>query len=135
MKFDHVAVEVNDFDTRVESFTTEIGLRLIRHGVRHSTGQRIAMLGDDTGVKIELIEAEADKPTFAHVAFRAEEADAVDGAEAELVNSGWSVVSGAHDLKAAKARTTLLVDDGGLHVQVIAYEPDSPDLGQTVEGD
>ena len=129
MRFDHVALEVGDFDSRVEAFVSDIGMTLIRHGVRHSTGQRIAMLGDDTGVKIELIEADTPEPKFAHVAFRATEAQAVDDAEADLVDAGWSAVSAAHDLGAAKARTTLLVDPGGVHVQVISYEPDSPDLG------
>ena len=129
MRFDHVALEVSDFDTRVEAFVNDFGMTLIRHGVRYSTGQRIAMLGDETGVKIELIESDTDQPTFAHVAFRAAAADAVDTAEAELVGAGWTAVNPVHDLEAAKARTTLVVDSGGLHAQVIAYEPDSPDLG------
>ena len=129
MKFDHVAIEVNDFDGRVDSLVHNLGMTLVRHGIRYSTGQRIAMLGDETGVKIELIESDADEPAFAHVAFRADEAAAVDDAEAGLVEAGWSTVNPVHDLAAARARTTLLADRGGLHVQVIAYEPDSPDLG------
>ena len=129
MKFDHVAIEVNDFDDRVQALVNDIGMTLVRRGIRYSTGQRIAMLGDETGVKIELIESDADQPAFAHVAFRAAEAGAVDEAEAGLVEAGWSRVNPVHDLAAARARTTLLADGGGLHVQVIAYEPDSPDLG------
>ena len=134
MKFDHVALEVSDFDVRVEAFVNDFGMILVRHGVRYSTGQRIAMLGDETGVKIELIESDTDRPTFAHVAFRAAEAGAVDAAEADLDEAGWTVVNPVHDLGAAKARTTLVVDSGGLHAQVIAYEPDSPDLGGNGEG-
>lgn len=135
MRFDHVAIEVNDLDTRVESLVGDIGMTLVRMGIRHSTGQRIALLGDETGVKIELIESEATEPTFAHVAFRAEQAPDVDAAEVALVRAGWSTVSAAHDLDSAKARTTLLADGGGLHVQVIAYEPDSPDLGGGADGE
>ena len=131
MKFDHVAIEASDFDKRVHTLVNDVGMTLIRHGIRYSTGQRIAMLGDETGVKIELIESDADEPRFAHVAFRADEPAAVDEAEAGLVDAGWSTVNPAHDLAAAKARTTLVTDRGGLHVQVIAYEPDSPDLGRS----
>jgi catechol 2,3-dioxygenase-like lactoylglutathione lyase family enzyme len=133
MRFDHVAIEVDDFDERVAALVDEVGMTLVREGVRHRTGQRIAMLGDETGVKIELIEADRAEPTFAHVAFRAEQADDVDAAEAALVDAGWSMVNPAHDLTAAKARTTLLADAGGLHLQVIAYRPDSPDLGTPAE--
>ena len=129
MRFDHVAIEVNDFDARVDSLVGDVGMTLVRMGIRHRTGQRIAMLGDETGVKIELIESEATEPTFAHVAFRADRAGDVDQAEAGLVGAGWSTVNPAHDLGAARARTALLTDRGGLHLQVIAYEPDSPDLG------
>ena len=129
MKFDHVAIEVNDFDDRVQALVNDIGMTLVRRGIRYRTGQRIAMLGDETGVKLELIESDADQPAFAHVAFRADEAEAVDEAEAALVQAGWSTVNPVHDLAAARARTTLVADRGGLHVQVIAYEPDSPDLG------
>ena len=74
MKFDHVAIEVNDFDDRVQALVNDIGMTLVRRGIRYRTGQRIAMLGDETGVKIELIESDADQPAFAHVAFRADEA-------------------------------------------------------------
>ena len=129
VRFDHVAIEVNDFDGRVDALVNDVGMTLVRRGIRYSTGQRIAMLGDETGVKIELIESDADRPTLAHVAFRADEAEAVDEAEAGLVEAGWSRVNPVHDLAAARARTTLVADGGGLHVQVIAYEPDSPDLG------
>ena len=129
MRFDHVAIEVSDFDGRVDALVNDVGMTLVRRGVRYRTGQRIALLGDETGVKIELIESDADQPTLAHVAFRAEEAAAVDEAEAGLVEAGWSRVNPVHDLAAARARTTLVADRGGLHVQVIAYEPDSPDLG------
>ncbi|MCY3616347.1 MAG: hypothetical protein OXG66_01620 [Acidimicrobiaceae bacterium] len=129
MKFDHVAIEVNDFDIRVDALVNDVGMTLVRHGIRYSTGQRIAMLGDETGVKIELIESDAGQPTLAHVAFRADGAAAVDKAQAGLVEAGWSTVNPVHDLAAARARTTLVTDRGGLHVQVIAYQPDSPDLG------
>ncbi len=131
MKFDHVAIEASDFDKRVHTLVNDVGMTLVRHGIRYSTGQRIAMLGDETGVKIELIESDVGQPTLAHVAFRADEAAEVDQAEAGLVDAGWSTVNPAHDLAAAKARTTLVTDRGGLHVQVIAYEPDSPDLGRS----
>ena len=54
---DHVALEVDDIDERVRRLEAA-GLRVLRHGTRYSTGQRIVMMGDGTGNKLELIEAE-----------------------------------------------------------------------------
>ena len=33
VKFDHVAIEVSDFDARVEAFVNDVGMTLVRHGV------------------------------------------------------------------------------------------------------
>ena len=57
MIIDHVALEVDDLDERVLRLEAA-GLRVLRHGTRYSTGQRIVMMGDGTGNKLELIEAE-----------------------------------------------------------------------------
>lgn len=125
MKFDHVALEVGDLDGRIDVFVDHCGMRLLRMGTRYSTGQRIAMLGDGTGTKIELIEAiDADAPpTFAHLAFRVEDAGAINEGPGA---AGWPARRGVHRLDAARADTALF-DAEGIPLQIIAYDGDSPD--------
>ena len=130
MIIDHVALEVDDIDERVERLEAA-GLRVLRHGTRYSTGQRIVMMGDGTGNKLELIEAEPDpeggtreSPAFAHLALRTDNADE---AHRKLRASGFQSRSEPHDLAAARARSALLDSGGGFRVQVISYADDSPD--------
>ena len=130
MIIDHVALEVDDIDERVRRLEAA-GLRVLRHGTRYSTGQRIVMMGDGTGNKLELIEAgrgtdgEADGgPVFAHLALRT---DDTDGAHQRLKAAGYQSRSEPHDLDAARARSALLDDGDGFRVQVISYADDSPD--------
>lgn len=123
---DHVALQVPDFDARVKMLVEACEMRVIRRGTRYGTGQRMAMLGDGTGFKLELIEAPGiEEPTFEHLAF--EVADA-DQAFSTMVDRGWAPKREPHDLRKARARTALLTDGRGLDVQVIAYDADSPDL-------
>ena len=127
MIIDHVALEVDDIDERVRLLEAA-GLRVLRHGTRYSTGQRIVMMGDGTGNKLELIEAEPGTgddgaPVFAHLALRTDDAD---GAHQRLQAAGYESRSEPHDLAAARARSALL-DIGGFRVQVISYADDSPD--------
>ena len=153
MIIDHVALEVDDLDERVLRLEAA-GLRVLRHGTRYSTGQRIVMMGDGTGNKLELIEAEpagtadvepagtaaaegsagrADAavetgrpqgPVFAHLALRSDDADA---AHRMLRAAGYSSLSEPHDLAAARARSALLDSGDGMLVQVVSYAEDSPD--------
>ena len=126
MIIDHVALEVADLDERVARLEA-LGLRVLRVGARHRTGQRIVMMGDGTGAKLELIEADgtSQRPVFAHLALRS---DDPDRAHRHLVDQGWASRSEPHDLPAARARSALVGDGAGFDVQVIAYEPDSPDI-------
>ena len=124
MKIDHVALEVGDLDEHIRQLVQNCGLSLLRRGARSSTGQRIAMLGDGTGTKLELIEADVAAPAFAHLAFRVDDtAEHVD----RLNEAGWSTKRPSHRLEAAKADTALLDAGHGLDVQVITYDDDSPD--------
>lgn len=130
MIIDHVALEVDDIDERVQRLEAA-GLRVLRHGTRYSTGQRIVMMGDGTGNKLELIEAEPDPeggtreaPAFAHLALRTDDAD---DAHRRLQAAGFQSRSEPHDLAAARARSALLDSGGGFRVQVISYDDDSPD--------
>jgi hypothetical protein len=60
-----------------------------------------------------------------HLAFRVED---VDNAYQQLARQGLVSVREPHDLAAAKARTALLQHSSGMHIQIIHYAPDSPDL-------
>ncbi len=125
MRFDHVALEVGDLDARIAQFVDHCGMRLLRMGTRHSTGQRIAMLGDGTGTKLELIESEeSGAPTFAHLAFRV---DDTRQQVSDIEAAGWSTKRDVHRLEAARADTALFDAGGGLDIQVISYDADSPD--------
>lgn len=129
-----MAVEVGDIEKTAQNLKDATGLEILREGSRYSTGQRIVMLGDETGIKIELIESGLTSPTFAHVAFRVDQPASVDLVTDSMIATGWVAKSPPHDLPHAKARSALLVDEGGLHVQVIAYSSDSPDVGQSSTG-
>ena len=130
MIIDHTALEVSDLDERIRALE-QTGLRVLRHGTRYSTGQRIVMMGDGTGSKLELIEAEpgtddrtGGTPVFAHLAFRT---DDVDDAHRRLQAAGFESRSEPHDLAAARARSALLDSGDNFCVQVISYAEDSPD--------
>lgn len=105
-------------------------MRVLREGRRHSTGQRIVMVGDGTGTKLELIERTADAAdagapvAFVHLAF---EVDDVEAAVAHFTAAGWRCVRDVHDLAAAQARTALF-HHAGIEIQVISYAPTSPDV-------
>jgi hypothetical protein len=124
MKFDHVALEVADLDGHIRDLVDQCDMRLLRMGTRFKTGQRIAMLGDGTGTKLELIEANAQSPTFAHIAFRTGECEQD---VSRLTDAGWEVVNPPHRLDSAKAQTSLLKAASQLPVQVITYDSDSPE--------
>lgn len=125
-KLDHVAIEVSAIDPVIDKMLSTGGLKLLRRGVANSTGARIAMLGDRTGMKIELIEnPEAREARFLHLAFRSA---GVDAAAKQLVGLGWAVDRGPLDIPAAKARSAFFTDGAGFEFQVVTYQPDSPDI-------
>ena len=125
-RFDHVAIEVAAFEATVDELVATGSMRHIRSGVLARTGQRIALLGDGTGVKIELIEnKDASAPRLAHLAFRC--ADVVNSKQS-LEVQGWRGLFGPHTLDAAKADTALLEDAQHLRLQIIRYDDTSPDL-------
>ncbi len=129
-RIDHVALEIPRFDEHLALLTEHLGLRIVREGRRYSTGQRIVMVTDDHGFKLELIEATPDGDTghatevFQHLAVRA---DDVAATHADLLATGATEQRPPHRLDAARADTSL-VRLGDLAVQVVHYDPDSPDL-------
>lgn len=122
-RIDHVALELGQFEERIELLTDTGAMRLLRRGERTATGQRIAMIGDPTGFKLELIERDEASPSFVHIAF---EVDDVDDAVEHFVAAGWNCRRDPHDLAAARARTALM-SVAGLEIQLIAYHDGSPD--------
>jgi hypothetical protein len=125
-RIDHFAIEVKNLEQYV-SILEKIGdLKLIRWGTVGRAGQRMVMLGDGTGMKIELTENPAtDAPRFLHVAFRSND---VDEACSTLADDGWRLLRGPNVLPAAHALSALFKDDSGLHLQIISYQPTSPDI-------
>jgi hypothetical protein len=125
-RMDHVAIEIADLDARIELLCATGAMRLLRRGINKRSGARLAMVGDATGMKLELIEnPDAHEPRFSHVAFRSAN---VDAALSTLVDQGWKHLRGPNDLPEAEARSILLDDGDGLELQVLAYEPTSPDI-------
>jgi hypothetical protein len=127
-RLDHVAIEVSDLDYYVEQLVRTGGMKLLRRATAKRTGTRMAMLGDPTGMKLELIEnrdAARGAPRFLHVAFRSSD---VDAAARSLVDKDWKWERGPIDLEEAQARSVLLSDNGGFELQVLAYRPTSPDI-------
>ena len=127
-KIDHVAIEVADLDYYIERLVGTGGMRLLRRSTAKRTGARMAMVGDPTGMKLELIEnrdAVGTVPRFLHVAFRS---DDVDATATSLVDKGWKWERGPIDLEDAQARSVLLSDARGFELQVLTYQPTSPDV-------
>ncbi len=55
-RLDHVAIEVSDLDYYVEQLVRTGGMKLLRRATAKRSGTRMAMVGDPTGMKLELIE-------------------------------------------------------------------------------
>jgi catechol 2,3-dioxygenase-like lactoylglutathione lyase family enzyme len=123
-RLDHVALGVPDLDERLRFLADTLGFTLRRLGTNVRTGGRIAMLGHpDTPVKIELIES-ADQQGFLHLAMHVDDV----GAEfARLTAAGLTPVRPPFRLEAAKADSAVLQDPAGWMIQLVHYDPDSPD--------
>jgi hypothetical protein len=97
----------------------------VRRGTATATGTRIAMLGDRTGVKIELIEnLTATSLRFLHIAY---ESDDVDASIKEAERTGWSLARGPNEIPAAMARSAFMTDGSGFEFQILTYAANSPD--------
>jgi len=125
-RFDHVAIEVADFDAEVEQLAATGALKVLRYGTMRQTGLRIAMLGDGTGAKIELIEnPDAVEPRFAHLAFRSRDIRATREA---LESRDWRILREPQMLADARAESMLAQNARGLSLQAIRYDETSPDI-------
>lgn len=123
-RLDHVALGVGDLDERLRFLEDTLGFTLRRRGTNVRTGGRIAMVGHpDTPVKLELIES-PEEQGFLHLAIH------VDDVRAEferLTAAGLTPVRPPFRLEAAKADSALLKDEAGWMIQIVHYDPDSPD--------
>jgi hypothetical protein len=124
-RIDHVAIEVPALEPLIDKFVSTGGLRLQRRGTATATGARIAMLGDRTGLKIELIEnPAATSLRFLHIAY---ESSDVDASIKEAGQNGWFLERGPNEIAAAKARSAFMADTNGFEFQILTYAADSPD--------
>lgn len=122
---DHVAIGVADFDERLDTLSSTIGLPVRRRGTYFLNGRRLAMLGGPSGgFKIELCES-PEQTGFLHIAFR------VDDVRAEfdrLVAAGMTPIGEPRRIEPARAESAMVEDSDGWRIQVIRYDADSPDL-------
>lgn len=126
-RIDHFALDVPDLEAAIARFTGTLGLRLIRRGTVGRTGSAMAMIGDGTGMKIELIATPGiATPTLAHIAFRSD--DVVADAAGVQASDGLTLLRGPNPLPSAAALSTLFSDGAGLELQIIQYEEGSPDI-------
>ena len=126
-RIDHIALRIPDFDSTIALLEQTCVLRILRMGAIPATGQRIAMLGDGTGMKLELIDAaDVSQVTFAHIAFRVDDVDTVYEA---MVGDNWVSRRAPRDLAPAQARTALVTNNRQtLDVKLISYESKSADV-------
>ncbi len=130
-RLDHVALAVADIDDFVEKLVATGALRVVRHGTLISSGRRLVMLGDGTGIKIEVMEnPEAVSVALDHIAFRCDDVAATANG---LVEQGWKLTSGPRDVPAAHAEAATMTCDKGFRLQVLDYRPTSPDIIEWVQ--
>jgi predicted enzyme related to lactoylglutathione lyase len=125
---DHVGTEEPDIDARVGFLVGALGFRVLRWGVHVVTGQRIAVLADPRGTKLELMEVAERTGELEHVAYRVAD---VDTAHAALLETGCTEERAPFEIPPALARSSLLREPAGHRLQLISYRPGSPDLTGT----
>ena len=122
---DHVAIETTDIDADVAVMTQTLGLTAVRWGVHVLTGKRIAMLGDATGMKLELIETPMPTGSLAHIAFEVRD---VEAAAATAVGVGCLSEIALMRIPAAGASISQVRTTAGTGLQFIVYDAGSPDI-------
>lgn len=123
--FDHVGIESLNIEAEVAWYEREFGARLLRWGTHVRTGLRIAMLALPE-TKLELVEVAEQTGEWTHTAYRVPD---VPAARDRLVAGGATVLSEPFRIEAAMAESCLLRTPGGASLQLISYDPGSPDLG------
>ena len=120
-RLDHIALHVGDFDDRL-ALLQQLGMAVLRVGALSADpSRRIAMLSDERGFKLEIVESHHDG--LAHVAFEVADVDAATAAPPPQLH----VQRPPYRLAAGKADSAMLADDAGLTVQFVRYDHDSPD--------
>jgi catechol 2,3-dioxygenase-like lactoylglutathione lyase family enzyme len=129
---DHVAIETTDIDGDVAVMTQTLGLTEVRWGIHVLTRKRIAMLGDSTGMKLELIETPTPNGSLAHIAF---EVPDVEAAAAAAVGVGCLSEIALARIPAAMASVSQVRSTAGTGLQFILYEAGSPDITRPLPAD
>lgn len=129
LTFDHAGIESTDIETDVEMYCQTLGLVHIRWGRHSDTGRRIALLHDGSGTKLELIEVAECDGSWAHIAFRT---DNVAADHDRVVAAGFRSVQPCTRIEPALATSAFVRSLSNTLVQLIQYDPTSPDLIQPV---
>jgi catechol 2,3-dioxygenase-like lactoylglutathione lyase family enzyme len=127
-RVDHVAIEVDDFDVQLARMTDVLGMHCKRIGRYNADpSRRIAMVADESGFKIELIEGTGMNagPVFRHVAWRVRDVPAAFDA---LVTLGFVPFREPRRIEAARGTSAFVTDASGFPVQLVEYDEGSPDL-------
>lgn len=126
---DHVAIEIGDFDARIELLTGVAGMELRRIGrFTADPNRRIAMLADARGTKLELVEGTPGAPDrLLHVAFGTAAPDDVDAVFADLLGAGCDAQQPPARFEPARSRSATVTHASGAVYQVVSYDADSTD--------
>jgi hypothetical protein len=110
---DHVAIQVPSIESAVELFTEILGMKLKRTGTRHATGGRFVLLGDDHGMKLELVQEPDATLALLHLAYRVTD---VAAAYERLLERGCTSVRMPLWLDTAKAEFAMVRHPSGFEV-------------------
>jgi catechol 2,3-dioxygenase-like lactoylglutathione lyase family enzyme len=124
-RIDHVAIQVPDMESAIGLFTTLLGMHVKRTGTRHATGGRLALLGDEHGMKLELVQESSPSLALLHLAYRVED---VRLAYEAMLQAGCTSVRTPLWLDSAQADFATVRHESGLEIQLVRYAPGSPDL-------
>jgi hypothetical protein len=114
---DHIAMNVPDLDAQIERLIGDMGLVL-----EHRFGDFALISDPSTGLKLELGRSDDDQIQFRHFGFRTTD---VDGAHAQLVDTGMTATEPPHRRDFAAMYTSFLCEPGCADVQLVAYDAQS----------
>ena len=108
MKFDHVAVRVDDIDAAIKFYESVAGLKVIRRSQNPAWGIEVAFLDDGkTDEKVELIHWIGDGPFKEHVAHLGMQVENMDEALAAVAKFGATLHFGPLSLPSSPGRLAM----------------------------
>lgn len=125
LRLDHVAVETTQLEADIELLCSELEFQLIRRGTHTVRSTPIALLRTEAGIKVELIQVDAiDAAVTTHLAFRCADRRQLRAAADRLAPGFPTAIT---RISAAAADSAFVTTSGGLRLQLIVYDADSPD--------